>query len=749
MSASFRAVALSLLIPVAASAAVIRGVVVTPNGQPLSGAVVSAGEVTAQTAEDGSFSMDVPAGARLRVARDGFQPQVIDSAASLRITLRPVLAENIVVSGIRAEAETPVTKSDLRRDEIAQSYHGQDIPLLLRDTPSISAYAEGGVGGAGYSYITLRGISPTRLNFTFDGIPLADPEDMGTYFVDFPDLAHSIESIQVQRGVGTSTVGSPSFGGSINLESIALTQEDSTHVWLGGGSFGTRLSSVGHQTGELPGGFAAYGRLSVQQTDGFREHSGVQQHSVFLSVAKQGPDSQLKLTGFAGHEKQQESFLASDEATLQQNLRDNPLSPDVRDSFGYNLGEIQYLRALSPSANMTASVFFQRGAGWYRLHDADESLRQYNLDGLLLGGMVTYSTSVRGVSANYGVHINHFRREHARDLVGGPRDYSNSGTKDEANAFAKYTFELNRWRLYADGQLRSTAFSYHGDVRLDSMRWTFFNPKLGARYELTSNSGAYVSAGMSRREPTRNDLFQGEDNPTVAHDLRAVRPERLVDFEAGWDYRGARASIAANVYAMEFRNEIAATGQLSDIGLALRRNVDRSYRRGIEVEETLQITPAIRIRGNLSVSRNRIREWTQYFDVYDAAGAFVDSRPVTYSDVAPLLSPSLIVNQSIDYAPARRVTLSVTGRYVGRSYLDNTNSDAFTAPAFFVADSTAAVQFTRSAKLTLQINNLFNRRRVFPSGYSYQFMTPAGIDGIRYFYPQAGRNAVVTLDVNL
>src|SRR5207237_5981369 len=172
----------------------------------------------------------------------------------------------------RAERKTPVTKTDLTLPAIQTRYFAQHIPLLLRETPSINAYAEGGLGGAGYSYVTLRGISPTRLNFTLDGVPLADSEDMGTYFVDFPDLAHSLDSIQVQRGVGTSTVGSPAFGGSINLESVALASSPSTDVWLGGGSFGTKLVSVGYQTGLLAGGFSAYGRVSAQESDGFREH---------------------------------------------------------------------------------------------------------------------------------------------------------------------------------------------------------------------------------------------------------------------------------------------------------------------------------------------------------------------------------------------------------------------------------------------------------------------------------------------
>ena len=685
----------------------LSGIVTAPDHQPIAGATVSIENFQPLTTNSiGRFAFEVPPGTyAVRVTRSGFQTQSVTATAGqeISITLRPALAENIVVSGIRAEAATPVTKTDISYAQIEKSYYGQDIPMLLRDTPSVNAYAEGGVGGAGYSYITLRGISSTRLNFTLDGVPLADSEDMAAYFVDFPDLAHSLESIQVQRGVGTSTVGSPSFGGSINLESTAISQTSSTDVWLGGGSFGTKLASAGYQSGSLPGGFALYSRLSFQETDGFREHSGVRQHNFFLSAAKQNEDSQLKLTGFAGREWQQNSYFAADADTLKTDLRANPMSPDDRDSFGYNLAQLQYMRS-----NMTASVFFQRGYGWYRL----DGLR-YGLDGVLIGTMLTYSTP----HANYGVHVNEFRREHTRD------DYYNYGRKGEANAFAKFTYDLRRWHLYSDNQLRTADFRYHGDVAIDPIRWTFFNPRVGARYDLSAGSSVYASAGISRREPTRTDLFQGEDNATIAHDLHAVRPERLLDLEGGWELRSRSGSISANVYAMEFRNEIAATGELSDIGLPLRRNVDRSYRRGIEINGSWQIASAFRVHGNANFSRNRIHRW------------------LTFTNVNPLLTPAVILNPGIEYTPSPRFSASAFGRYVGKSYLDNTNNDALTTPPFFIVDATASFKIARSTRMILQVNNVLNRRRVFPSGYVF--------DDVAYFYPLATRNAAVTLHFNL
>ncbi|MGH9422014.1 MAG: TonB-dependent receptor, partial [Thermoanaerobaculia bacterium] len=523
----------------------------------------------------GHFAVDTSPGTHtVVVTRSGFQPAAVPAATGTEvvITLRPGLAENIVVSGIRAEEKTPVTKSDVDRGTIERDYYGQDIPLLLRDTPSIDTYAEAGVGGSGYSYITLRGISPTRLNFTLDGVPLADSEDMGTFFADFPDLARSLQSIQVQRGVGTSTVGSPSFGGSVNLESIALAPTESTTAEIGAGSFGTKNATVGYQSGALPGGYSFYARLSGDQSDGFRESSGYRAHNLFVSAAKQNENSQLRLTGFTAHEWTQQSFLAEDTETLAKDLRANPFGPADRDSFGYDLAQLQYLRALSPATNMTASAFYQRGYGWYNLQEAiPEFVDHYGLDGLLIGSMLTLSTTRGPWTANYGLHVNEFRREHTLDIIdiNNPtsRDYFNYGTKGEANAFAKLSYDESRWHLYSDLQFRTTNFHYHGDVAIAPIRWTFFNPKLGARYDLSSTTSVYGSAGVSTREPTRNDLFQGEDNATFAHDLHAVRPERLVDVEAGLTHRTNTATFGANLYAMNFHNEIASTGELSPIGL--------------------------------------------------------------------------------------------------------------------------------------------------------------------------------------
>ncbi|HEX8617475.1 MAG TPA: TonB-dependent receptor [Thermoanaerobaculia bacterium] len=663
----------------------------------------------------------------------------------------PTFTESIVVSAIRADADVPVTKTDIPRAQIEEEYTGQDVPLLMRDAPSVNAHSESGVGGAGYSYITLRGVGATRINFTLDGVPLSDSEDMGAYFVDFPDLARSLESIQIQRGVGTSTFGTAAFAGSVNMESIALSTERKTDATLALGSFGNRQASVGFHSGALADGFAFYTRLSYLENDGFRENSATRQRNVFFSASKTLGDGLLKLSGFSGHENQQLSFYATDAATLQTDVRNNPLRAEEKDSFGYDLGQLQYIRPLASNGDMTASIYYQRGYGWYHLFDfGTDTLREYGLDGMLVGSIVTLSHTSGALTTNYGVHVNRFKRDHTRDdIAAGTRDYANYGTKGEANAFAKVNYDAGRWHLYGDAQVRHATFDYHGDVEMQSVDWTFFNPKAGARLDLNGNSSVYASAGLSTREPTRNDMFLGEDNPSIAHDLHAVKPERLLDIEAGWNYRRANLDLTANVYAMEFRNEIASTGELSDTGLLLRRNVDRSSRRGIELDASWRVMPQLRLRTTSNFSRNRIDEWTQFFDVYDAEGNWTDSRPVVYRNVEPLLTPSVIVSQSVHYAPVSRLGLGFTGRYVGRSYLDNTNDEAFDAPAFFLADATVSYAFTPGVRVSLQVNNLFNADRVYPSGYTYRYFSGDVATGDAYYFPQATRSAIVLVDFDL
>jgi iron complex outermembrane recepter protein len=766
-------VPLALLTLVLAAAAAaddsfeLTGIVRDETGRPVGGVRLRPvdGGPGAETDPSGAFRLSLAPGRHtLRVAAPGRASAsvLVDAAsprASLEITLGPLrLKEDVVVQAIRAEALTPVTKTDLRREDIERLDYGQEMPVLLKQTPSITQYSETGIG-AGYSYFYLRGIQQTRVNMTLDGVPLNEAEDSTLYFVDFDGLAGSLDHIQVQRGVGTSSVGSAAFAGSVNFESVALGDRRELTALVSAGSFGTYRTAVGGQTGRVGPGLGFYGRVVFGGTDGFRDHSGVDQHTVFFGARRQGDHSIFKLFGFSGREKTQLAFLAVDQDALEADLRTNPLSPVERDRFGQDFVQAQWTRVLSPSSTLAVQGYYNGAQGYYRLLDDPEAgpLSQYDLDWRFVGAFVTFNHESGGLGITGGVHLNDFASHHAREVQGGAHLYGNQGFKHEASGFVKLHYDRGGLRLFGDAQVRHSSFRYAGGLDLGSVDWTFFNPKLGARYALRASLSLYASLGRTTREPTRSDLFTGEDNPSVVYDLHAVRPERVVDYEAGVEYSGQRLHLQANAYAMELRNEIALTGELSEIGLPLRRNVDRSHRRGVELEARYEPIPGLRLSATANASANRIATWNQSFDVYEADGSYSGSELRTYHDVRPLLTPQFVGNLGADYASRSGLAGGLAGRYVATSRLDNTDDPALATPSFFDLSAHASLSLARWVKkgeprLRVQVNNVLGGRRHWPSGYSYLYVTrdQAGVDTFRgtpYYYPLATRSVFVNLDV--
>jgi iron complex outermembrane receptor protein len=666
------------------------------------------------------------------------------------------LDESIVVHAVRAEERTPVTKTDVARETIVEANHGQETPFLLASTPSVNVQSDSGTT-AGYAYFNVRGITQTRLNITLDGIPLQDPEDQALYFSNFGDFLSVVDSIQVQRGVGTSSVGSASYGGSVNFASVNPAERPALEAQAGGGSWGSGRGSVAVDSGRR-GPYALYARFAAETSDGFRHDSGVEQHTLYFGATRQDERSLLKLFGFSGREKSQLAYLATEEATLEQDLRHNDLSPDERDDFGQDVAHLQYTRLVGASSTVMAQAYYNGAQGWFRIRDtASGDLQQYGLDGHFVG-LVLGATHRRGrLRLSWGAHANDFTRDHFMDVVGGARAYVNTGLKNEYNTFLKATLDVgSRTKVWGDAQVRHARFEYRGDQPLGSVSWTFFNPKAGVRFDPSPSLGLYASAARMSREPARSDMLNGEDNASLPYDLRAVEPEKLWDYEAGVEVRRGRFRGKADLYAMEFDNEIALTGKLSEIGLPVRTNAGRSHRRGLEVD--LAYTPARwRLTANASLSRNRIESWTQYYDVYDATGAFVDSVPRTYRDVPPLLTPEAILNGTVEWRPGRDGSLALAGRWVGRSPLDNTGNPDFRTPSFFGLDAHASLSLARwvsrgDPRVRVSATNLLDNRRIWPAGYSYLYLTrdDAGgetLGGTSYYYPLATRSVFVTLDV--
>ena len=605
------------------------------------------------------------------------------------------------------------------------------MPFLLGATPAVNFQSDTGLA-AGYAYFNIRGIGPTRLNVTLDGVPLQDPEDQALYFSNFGDFASVVDSIQVQRGVGTSSVGAASYGGSVNFASVSPADRRGLEAQVGGGSWGTGRGTIAGNSGLLGGAWGLYGRLSGQTTNGFREHSGVDQGTFYYGATRSGSRSLFKVFGFSGREHTQLAYLATDEATLETNLRANALSPDETDRFGQDFVQAQYTHLVGDATTLMAQAYYNGAQGWFGIWDGShENLQRYGIDGHFVG-LVLGATHHRGpFGFNWGAHVNDFTRDHFMDVVGGSRAYQNTGTKNEYSTFLKTTWDAGRFRLWVDAQVRGARFEYQGDQPLGSVSWTFFNPKAGARFDASPALGLYASVGRMSREPARSDMLNGEDNASVPYDLSAVEPERVVDYEAGVELRRGHLTARADVYAMEFENEIALTGELSEIGLPVRRNAGRSHRRGVELDLAYVPSPRWRLAATAALSRNRIDSWTQVYDVYDADGAWVETKSVVHPDVQPLLTPTVLVNGTVEWKPTPAAGLIVAAASSTRRSSTTRATPGFRTPSFFTLDLQASLSLERWVKrgaprIRVQATNLLDDRRSWPSGYSYLYFVRDG-----------------------
>jgi iron complex outermembrane receptor protein len=665
------------------------------------------------------------------------------------------LSEQVVVQAVRADERTPVTKTDIEREAIELVNRGQEMPFLLGSTPAVNFNSDSGIA-SGYAYFNIRGIGQTRLNITLDGVPLQDPEDQALYFANFGDFASVVDSIQVQRGVGTSGIGSASYGGSVNFASVGPADQKRLEAQAGGGSWGSARGTLA-ASGPVGGGFGLYGRYSAQATDGFRDHSGASQGTAYFGATRAGARSFFKLFGFSGREKSQLAYLATEEVTLETDLRHNDLTPDERDDFGQDFVQAQYTWLAGSATTLTAQAYYNGAQGWFRIWDAaGENLQQYGIDGHFVG-IVLGATHRRGrLGLTWGAHANDFSRDHFMDVLGGERAYQNTGFKNELSSFLKASWDAGRARLWADAQVRHARFEYEGAQPLGSVSWTIFNPKAGVRFDATRELGLYASVGRMSREPARADMLNGEDDASLPYDLGAVEPESVVDFEAGAEWRRGGFTARAALYAMEFENEIALSGELTEIGLPARRNAGSSHRRGVELELGVAPSERLRLSANAAFSRNRIDSWTQFYDVYDAEGAWVDGVSLVHQDVPPLLTPEAILNGVVEWKPTAEISLLAAGRYVSAAQLDNTGSPDFRTPAFFTLDAQASVSLRRlvskgEPRIRVQATNLLNERRSWPSGYSYvYFVRDASrdqLEGTSYYYPLATRSVYATLEV--
>lgn len=712
--------------------------------EPLGGVVVQVIEsgVSTRTGWDGRFAIPLRGNAQLRFTREGYDPAVVsatpnDTALVVQLVPRARSLEAVSVTALRGEASAPVSRTVIDRAKLESGYFGQDVPLLIVTAPGVTAYSDAGGSGFGnYTYMRLRGMDQTRINLTLDGIPLNDPEDQVFYFSNLPDFASSMESVQIQRGVGTTSNGTASYAGAVSFESIALgAAPRGGEVQASVGSFNSTRASAEYQTGRT-GSFAAYARASAQRTDGYRRHSGNRSSSAFASAGYVGARTLLKVTATAGDSRNDLAYLASDEAAIAGDPRHNPLSPEERDHFAQQLLGLTATRALGAESSVSATGYTVRSDGAYDVRIGDE-LWNFGLDAAVIGAFGTWHARRGPVSVDIGAHANSYRRYHRLGIRPNEETvYRNTGEKSEASAFAKARVGRGRTQLFADVQRRSAEFRYVPDrnagISSQRIRWDFWNPKLGVTHNATPALSVYASVGRNSREPTRNDMFAGFDNVDTSNvafvgSLDRVRPERVTDVEAGATYATGSFALRGNVFGMYFRDEIAPIGALSYIGLPLRKNVARSRRVGLELDAEYRGVPRTLLSANAVMSRSHIAE---YLD--DATGA-------RYQDVDALLSPRLVINHSAVYQARRSLSLSLHGRYVGRSFLANTGDAEFVAPRSYVLGAGSELGVGRHA-VSLRIENVTSAR-AYASGYT---------DGTNsYFYVSAPRSVFLTARIGL
>ena len=623
--------------------------------------------------------------------------------------------DGIEVVSTRADDKMPVTQKTISGVDIKETYQGQEMSMILDKTPSVASSTDGGHPN-GYTYFRLRGIDQTRINMTLNGVPLNEPEDQGVYFSNYPGFAENIKSMQIQRGVGTSTNGVASYAGSIDFETPTGREDTSTTVAVGYGSFNTQRFSASNSTG-LKKNVSLYTNFSTYNTNGYKNSSGGDGHSFFLGAGYYGKKDVIKVTAFSGRTTNKMAWFAVSETDIANDPKTNYNSSDADDDFAQSFVQVQHTRYLASKSTITSTVYYNRLDGQWDLDlaplGAGTDILNFQLASNLYGVMSNYKYNGNKLRVILGVHGNMYDRRHAMAIL--PQTsvtlYTNTGFKNEASTFLKASYDLGNFTLFGDAQLRYVTFTYDGAVQMEDVDWTFFNPKGGVNYTINHKSSLYVSVGQSHREPTRTDMFAGEDDLIAYNE---VTPEEVIDYELGYKLKGKKLLVNANVYYMDFKNEITLIGALGSNGLPLLTNVETSFRSGVELDVAYAITKQITVSNNTNVSYNRINDGGVEFQ--------------------PLYTPPVVSNTGITYKE-KGFSIGVDAKYHSESFIDFDND--YTTPAFLVLNANAGYTY-KNYNLNIQVINLTSEN-YYTNGYAM------GTE--RYFFVNAPLSAYATLNI--
>ncbi|WP_092102127.1 TonB-dependent receptor [Pontibacter chinhatensis] len=772
----------------------------TGKGLPGATVVLVESNTATATGNGGEFSFpSLAAGAyTLRVTYIGYeQGQAsinLPQNEPVQVALRPQALQTgeVVVSATRASEKTGTTFTNVTKQEIAERNFGQDLPYLLEQTPSVVVTSDAGAG-VGYTGIRIRGSDITRINVTVNGIPVNDSESHGTFFVNMPDLASSIEDVQVQRGVGTSTNGAGAFGASMNIRTIGVDREAYAEAVNSFGSYNTWRHSVSFGSGLLNDKFTIDGRLSKVSSDGYIDRAFSDLKSYYLAAGYHGKTGMLKFVTFSGREKTYQAWDGVPEEKLKTDRTYNGFTyENETDNYQQDHYQLHYSKDLLPRLNLGGAFHFTRGRGYYEQYKNNQKLANYGIAPVVLGDTTisrsdlirqkwldnyfygaTYAlnyTDVAGkLNATLGGAWNKYDGDHfgeviwaryASDSELGQRYYFNKALKTDFNIFAKVNYQLTeRLGVFGDLQYRTIDYSIDGvdddnrDVTQE-VDFSFLNPKAGVTFQVAEGQTAYASYAVGNREPTRSDFTDKPQNTQAG----AANPkaETLYNVEAGYRLRGnaqaTRYTLDANLYYMDYDNQLVLTGQLNDVGSPLRTNIKDSYRAGVELAGMVNFNDVLELSSNVTFSRNKIRNYTEHLYVYDADYNVEDIVETNYKETDISFSPAVVSAHKLEVQPVRGFRAAILYKTVGKQYLDNTASDARKIDAYQVADLrlryTFKPSFMREVELALLVNNLFNKEYV-ANGYTWseQYTGDSNRYDYNYYYPQATRNFLLSLGV--
>lgn len=692
-----------------------------------------------------------------------------------KLQSKEFVSEEFIVSATRASETTPTTFQTIDKAELAKRNLGQDIPLLLNFTPSVVSHSDAGAG-IGYTGIRIRGTDQTRINVTINGIPLNDAESHGVFWVNMPDFASSVDNVQIQRGVGTSTNGAATFGASLNFQTDTRQEEAYAQIDNGFGSFNTWRHTVKAGTGLLNGRFAVDARLSKITTDGYVDRAFSDLGSYFLTGGYYGENHVVKLNVFSGKEQTYQSWWGLPEALLETDRTNNYYTYDNEtDNYQQDHYQLIYTGKIGSNWKTNLALHYTYGRGYYEQYREDDDFASYGLAPVQIGDELIESTdiirrrwldndffgfvgSVNYISDNgqwdlvLGGGANRYDGDHFGEIIWAriagntdirDRYYDNNAIKDDRNIYAKATYELKPGlNLFGDLQLRGINYTFFGvndDQRIvdGEENYTFFNPKFGISYEKGKNTW-YASYAVANREPVRSDFT---DNPIT----EVPRPERLNNIEAGLRARSGNFTYNANFYYMDYKDQLILTGQINDVGAYIRENVASSYRAGIELDGDYQVSQTWTFGGNIAFSQNKIDAFTEYIDDYSVEEFRQEA--INYNDTDIAFSPNVVGSAIIEFKPIQNLSINWMSKYVGRQFLDNTSNEDRSLDAFFTNDLrisySAQPKYFKNLEINLLINNIFNELYE-PNGYTFSYFIPGdtGRELIteNYYYPQAGTN---------